>query len=58
MNEKQQLAATIKALVEQLSQKMQEAKASGLTVKLTPPNEYLLRDAGRLQVDIYETTTY
>ncbi len=57
MNEKQQIAADIKALVEQLRQHIGQAEDAGLTVELeySSPKWSLKRE---LSVKIVETTTY
>jgi superfamily II helicase len=57
MNEKQQIAARIKDLVEQLRQEMAKAQQEGLSITLTCPNEYSLAKR-ELSVEIVEVTTY
>ena len=57
MNEKQQIAARIKDLVEQLRQEMAKAQQEGLSITLTCPNEYSLAKR-ELSVEIVEVTVY
>jgi len=57
MHEKQQTAARIKALVEELRQEMSKAQQQGLSVTLVSPNEYSLAKR-ELSVEILEVTTY
>jgi len=57
MHEKQQIAANIKDLVEQLRHEMGKAQQEGLQVTLTCPSQYSLAKR-ELSVEILEVTTY
>ncbi|MVN77713.1 hypothetical protein GO988_15375 [Hymenobacter sp. HMF4947] len=58
-NDKQQVAATIKRLVEELQLELVKAQQAGLIVKLTPPCTYSLDDrAGEVHVEVWEKVIY
>lgn len=57
MKKKQQIAADIKALVEQLRQQIKQAEAEGLIVELEYPSAKW-ESKRELSVKVVETTTY